>query len=124
MTAEELQRIKGIVNPIAEKYGVARVSLFGSRARGEERPDSDYDFLISSGRVRSLFKLGGLFVELKEALGADVDIVTDTCDDPEFVQDVKNDEVLLYEQAPLSDTSRDDVPVLEKQVKLILETEA
>ena len=99
MTAEELQQLKTIVRPIAEEYGLARVSLFGSRARGEERPDSDYDFLISSGKLRSLFELGGLFMDLKDALGTDVDIVTDTSSDQEFVQDVKQDAVIVYEQA-------------------------
>ena len=34
MTAEEIQRLKEIVRPVAERYGVERVSLFGSRARG------------------------------------------------------------------------------------------
>ena len=99
MTTEELQQLKTIVRPIAEDYGLARVSLFGSRARGEERPDSDYDFLISSGKLRGLFALGGLFMDLKDALGTDVDIVMDDCNDPEFVQDVKQDAVVVYEQA-------------------------
>ena len=97
MTAEEIQRLKEIVRPIAEQYGVERVSLFGSRARGEERPDSDYDFLISSGKIKSLFTLGGFYMDMKDAVGADVDVVTDTCNDPEFVQDIKQDEVVLYE---------------------------
>ena len=99
MTAEELQRLKMIIRPIAEAYGVARVSLFGSCARGEERPDSDYDFLISSGKLSTLFELGGLYMDLKDALNSDVDVITDTCDDPEFVQDIKQDEVVVYEQA-------------------------
>ena len=99
MTAEELQQLKTIVRPIAEEYGLARVSLFGSRARGEERPDSDYDFLISKGKLKSLFELGGLLNDLEDALGKSVDVVTDTCNDPEFVQDIRQDEVVVYEQA-------------------------
>lgn len=98
MTTEELQCLKAVVHPIAEGYGLERMSLFGSRARGEERPDSDYDFLISKGKLRSLFDLGGLFMDLRDALGTDVDIVTDTCNDPEFIQDIKQDEVIVYEQ--------------------------
>ena len=99
MTAEELQNLKEVVAPIAEEYGLARVSLFGSRARGEERPDSDYDLLISKGRLKSLFELGGLFMDLKDALGTDVDIVTDTSSDQEFVHDIKQGAVIVYEQA-------------------------
>ncbi|MBQ9527663.1 MAG: nucleotidyltransferase domain-containing protein [Fretibacterium sp.] len=99
MTAGEFEKLKELIRPIAEQYGVERVSLFGSRARGEERPDSDYDFLISSGNITDFFQLGGLLNDFEDALGRDVDIVTDTCDDPEFVQDIKEDEVLVYEQA-------------------------
>ena len=95
---EDIERLKKIVVPIAEKHGVARMSLFGSRARGEEHPGSDYDFLVSKGRIRDLFALGGLLNDLEYALKTPVDIVLDTCDDPEFVEDVKQDEVLLYDE--------------------------
>lgn len=40
-TIEELRRTVG---PIAESHGMRRVYLFGSRARGDHREDSDYDF--------------------------------------------------------------------------------
>ena len=39
-----VSEISDIVAPIAEKYGVKKVFLFGSRARGDYREDSDYDF--------------------------------------------------------------------------------
>ena len=91
--------MKEIVGPIAEKYGVERMWLFGSRARGEESPDSDHDFLISKGKIRSLFVLGGLLCDLEDAVGTKVDLVMDTCNDQEFIQDIRKDEVLLYEQA-------------------------
>ena len=42
-TFEELRRI---VKPIAESYGMRPVYLFGSRARGDNREDSDYDFCV------------------------------------------------------------------------------
>ena len=37
----EIERIKSIVAPIAQKHGVEKVWLFGSRARGDAQPDSD-----------------------------------------------------------------------------------
>ena len=36
-------------------------------------------------------------MDMKDALNADVDVITATCDDPEFVRDIKQDEVVLYE---------------------------
>ena len=97
MTSEELQHLKEVIRPVAEQYGVERVSLFGSRARGEERPDSDYDLLVSCPNIKSLFKLGGLLNSLEDALTANVDIVTEDSDDQEFVQDIRQDAVVLYE---------------------------
>ncbi len=99
MTAEELRHLKEIVAPVAKRYGVERVSLFGSRARGEERPDSDYDFLVSCDNIRSLFTLGGLFADMKDAVGAEIDLVTEDSSDREFVDDIKQDAVVVYEQA-------------------------
>lgn len=48
--------------------------IFGSTARGETRPDSDVDFLFELDEGRSLLDLGGLILDLHEALGCDVDV--------------------------------------------------
>jgi predicted nucleotidyltransferase len=42
--AEFLQRIAGV------RPAIERLVLFGSRARGDHRPDSDYDLLVVVGR--------------------------------------------------------------------------
>ena len=52
-----LDEIKSIAAPIARQYGVAAMYLFGSYARGEATPNSDLDFRIERGRIRSLFEL-------------------------------------------------------------------
>lgn len=58
-------QIKEIVKPIAEKYRLEAVYLFGSQARGETSPESDYVFYIKHGKTKDLFELIGLFIELK-----------------------------------------------------------
>ena len=58
------------------KHGVDSVYLFGSRARGEERDDSDYDFYVVRGKIKGL-KLCGLIRELEGSLGGSVDVITD-----------------------------------------------
>jgi len=87
-----------IVAPIAEKRGVAKIYLFGSRARGENDEKSDYDFFIELGRINSLIGLSGLMRELEEALGAKVDIISD---DPhieeDFLKKVLRERRLIYE---------------------------
>lgn len=71
----DLEELKQIVAPIADKYGLEAVYLFGSQARGDAKPDSDYDFYIKHGKMRGLFQLSALFIDLKKALHKEVDIV-------------------------------------------------
>ncbi len=93
-----IQKLRATVAPLASQYGVERMYLFGSRARGDHRPDSDYDFLISKGRVRSLFTHAALWQELEAALHAPVDLVTDTSSDKELIRQAESNAILLYEQ--------------------------
>lgn len=74
-TIEEITRR---VTPVAQKYGLPAVYLFGSYARGDASADSDIDLLvdISGTGIDSLLKLGGLYSALEEALGAAIDLVT------------------------------------------------
>ena len=51
--------------------------VFGSAVRGEDRPDSDVDFLVELEEGRSLMDLGGLLMDLQNLLGRNVDVVTE-----------------------------------------------
>ena len=62
---------------IASRYGARKVRVFGSVIRGEDRPDSDVDFLVELEENRSLMDLGGLLMDLQKLLGRNVDIVTE-----------------------------------------------
>jgi predicted nucleotidyltransferase len=61
----------------ARKHGAYNVRVFGSVARGEARPDSDIDFLVSLEAGRSLMDLARLLRELQSLLGRNVDVVTE-----------------------------------------------
>ena len=97
--ASDIQTIRRKVRPIAERHGVAEMYLFGSRARGDNRLDSDYDFLIAKGKVKDLVLLAALVDDLETTLNAHVDVLTDTSDDANLIAEARNDAVLLYEQA-------------------------
>ena len=53
-----------------------RAGIFGSVARGEADTASDIDFLVEFEKGRSLLDLSGLRLDLREALGRDVDVAT------------------------------------------------
>jgi len=86
-----------VVAPIAQKYGAGSIYLFGSRARGDNSEDSDYDFYVILGQIRGL-KLCGLLRELEEALGSNVDIVTEGAQlENDFSQKIFREMRAVYE---------------------------
>lgn len=62
---------------IAARNGAVNVRVFGSVARGDNRPDSDVDFLVNLERGRSLLDLARFVRELQALLGTNVDVVTE-----------------------------------------------
>lgn len=71
-----LEEIASIITPIAIRYGVDRVYIFGSYARGEADESSDIDLYIETVAIKGLFALGGLYSNLEEVLGKELDLIT------------------------------------------------
>jgi uncharacterized protein len=65
------------VMKVLEKRGVTRLVAFGSRARGDARPDSDLDLMVRLPAGASLFDQAGLLMDLQEVFGMKVDVVTE-----------------------------------------------
>ena len=63
---------------IAARHGARNIRLFGSAARGEDRPGSDLDLLVDMESGRSLVDLVALSQELEELLHRRVDVLTDS----------------------------------------------
>jgi predicted nucleotidyltransferase len=61
---------------IAARHHASRVRLFGSAARGEDRPDSDIDLLVDFDQDSSLFDLMRMARELEASFGRAVDVVS------------------------------------------------
>jgi predicted nucleotidyltransferase len=93
-----IPEISQIVSPIARSYGINRLSVFGSYARGDATPGSDIDFLIiDPGSLRGLFQLSGFQLALEEHLDIPVDVLTKDCLDERFLSYIEDDEVVIYE---------------------------
>ena len=79
---------------------VLKAWLFGSYSRGEQREDSDVDILIMLDDSQSVgLKFFGMYEDLKELLGRQVDLVTDRSLAPFARESVDRDKILIYERA-------------------------
>jgi hypothetical protein len=59
----------------AAAHGVTNLRVFGSVARGQDRPDSDVDLLADLPPGMGLFALGRVQADLEAILGSPVDLV-------------------------------------------------
>jgi predicted nucleotidyltransferase len=60
---------------LAERYGVESLEIFGSYVRGEQKPDSDLDILVTFREEPSLLTFLRIENDLSDALGVKVDLV-------------------------------------------------
>jgi len=78
MVAQQLHHRRDAILRIAAKHGATNVRVFGSVARGEAGPASDLDLLVDMEPGRSLFDLGELMSDLRNLLGCNVDVLTES----------------------------------------------
>ena len=80
---------------LAAQHGARNVRVFGSLARGEARPDSDVDILITLDPERNLLDLVALKQDLEDLLGCQVDVVTEAAVSPYIRPQVLRDAMAL-----------------------------
>lgn len=78
--------------------GIECLSLFGSTARGEERPDSDVDL---AAKLRSDLRIGAFqFIRIEtsiaDLLGVKVDLVTEPAQRPRLQAQIDKDRILVF----------------------------
>ena len=95
---------ENIIPKIKEYFAtqpVTKAWLFGSFSRGEETEKSDVDILVDfdkDARI-GLFKYAGMYGDLKELLGREVDLVQNGALKPFAVESAERDKILIYERA-------------------------
>ncbi|MFT4192523.1 MAG: nucleotidyltransferase family protein [Comamonas sp.] len=76
MLLDELTARRIAITQLGERYGARHIRVFGSVARGEDRPDSDVDFLVEFDPGYDLFSQRlPLARKLAELLGRPVDLL-------------------------------------------------
>jgi len=78
--------------------GVARLSLFGSVARGEAGEGSDVDLAVELDHARrlDLLDFAQINLRLNDLLGAKVDLISEPVRRPDFQADIDRDRVHAF----------------------------
>jgi predicted nucleotidyltransferase len=93
-----IDEIAQIVAPIARNFGVRKLAVFGSYARGEAAEDSDLDFhLIDRGALRGLFRLASFELALEEKFKIPVDVITTDTLYEDVRENVEREGLVVYE---------------------------
>ena len=104
MCVYKIDEIAERVRPVAERYGITKVYLFGSYARGDATEESDVDLMISYRKLTGAFALGGVYADFKEALDKPVDVVSERAISSDYTSDlgrrlyssIEKEGVLIY----------------------------
>ncbi|MGO9240388.1 MAG: nucleotidyltransferase family protein [Bryobacteraceae bacterium] len=80
---------------VAASHGASAVRLIGSVARGESRPDSDVDLLVTWREGTTLLNHAALMLDLERLLGRKVDIASDGWVKPSIRESVYRDAIAL-----------------------------
>lgn len=92
---DDVRRKSGLIRTLARAHGARSVELFGSAARGEERPGSDLDFMVELEPGRSLLDLIGLGVDLQAVLGRKVETITRAGMKPRVLAQARKDAIRI-----------------------------
>lgn len=99
MNFDQLRNHASKLLKVAQKFGITRIYVFGSVARGLATPESDIDFLVEMQEGASLFGVAGFSYEAEKLLGVRVDVVPlstlPQISDREFVARIQKDAVAL-----------------------------
>lgn len=77
-------RLTGVKPELVRMFGVTRIALFGSTARGLAHPDSDVDILVAFDGPATSARYFGVQFYLEDLLGCPIDLVTEKALRPEL----------------------------------------
>ncbi len=120
-TIYTIDKIKDIVKPIAKKYNVQSIYLFGSYARGDANENSDLDFLVFGGDKFKLTNIFALAEDLRMAFQRQVDVfeISEINIDSDFYSTIMNERLNVARNTQTNSVFKKYVN-MPKNFKLIL----
>jgi uncharacterized protein len=92
---ETLRQRREEIIVIARQHHADNIRLFGSVARGNERLDSDVDFLVDFQPGSTLFDQIALIEELSNKLGRKIDVISSRALNRHLAQKIKQESIAL-----------------------------
>ena len=83
---------------LCREFGVERLRVFGSAARGEERPGSDVDLIADFRESKGYFELVDLEDRLSELFGRSVDLLTENGISPYLKDEILATTSVLFDE--------------------------
>ena len=97
----DLEHLRTVVAPACEQFGVRRLDVFGSVARGEDGPGSDVDLLVELAQpeIHPSKRYFGLLHYLEDHLERPVDLLTaSSLTNPYLRRRVLGERIPIYER--------------------------
>ncbi|MFA5700204.1 MAG: nucleotidyltransferase family protein [Desulfuromonas sp.] len=83
--------------PILKQHGASKIGIFGSYARGDATKDSDLDLLVDFSEQKSLLTLIQIRREISEALGIEVDLLTEAAISRHLLDRIRTELKIVYQ---------------------------
>lgn len=81
---------------VLKEQGAKKIAVFGSYAKGEEKPESDIDIIVEFSEKKSLLELVRIERELSEILCKKVDLLTEKSISPYLIDEIKEEMEVIY----------------------------
>jgi predicted nucleotidyltransferase len=91
-------RIYDAFRPFLEEYGIRKISVFGSYAKGTDSTESDIDLLVDISKQFGIYKFIQLKQNLEASLGKQIDLVETQCLEPLIKDTILSEAITIYEQ--------------------------
>ena len=93
----DLAIYNNIIREICKRNDITFLGLFGSTARGDDKSESDVDLMVRFTERKSLLDIVRIEREFAEAVGAEVDLLTEASINKYLRKQILSDLKVIYD---------------------------